>query len=112
MTTTISPQSYIVTQAGIVYEMAFDDKVSTFTCGPFSVGGQARKAFVYVNFQGKIRIFTDICLEGGAFPVLDVKSAADPLASLLSSRGISVPLPGKEEWEKLNAYLLYGTRRE
>ena len=59
-------QTYIITQDRQAVRFQFEESVSTFTAGKFSLSpGVTRPALVYVTFNNKIQVYHNIGLERG-----------------------------------------------
>ena len=59
-------QTYIITQDRQAVRFQFEESVSTFTAGKFSLShGVTRPALVYVTFNNQIQVYHNIGLERG-----------------------------------------------
>jgi hypothetical protein len=59
-------QTFIVTQDGAVSTFFFDEEITAFACGKFSLNGALLPVLIYVTFTNKIYVYYKVSLsEGG-----------------------------------------------
>jgi len=102
-------QTYIISQDKQAVRFKFEDSVSTFTAGNFTLGPlNTQPVLVYVTFDNRVKIYYDLCLGGDLrlSSLIHYEPMTQEAASILSELGCE---PGNlQQLQQVYSYCLYG----